>query len=155
MYHSTSGKRGFLPYIVDTMLQIEPSQMKKIFEREEELRMGTEYHDKISEKDDVKWIRDVTVALQEQVLAEFGYGKEYLVVLRNARYQYRNDPEMNQITVYQRCDRSKDGDIEHGGYYPNITNLFRLDGSNVSLDLFIFEQANPAEHVLILAGSIT
>jgi len=156
MFHSTSGKRGFDPYHSETFgFKIGRSDMKKILEREEELRMGMEYQEKISEKDDLEWIRSVTMELQIRVLNEFGFTERYLRSLNNARFSYKNDPEMNNITVYQRCDKSRRGDIRREGCCPNIEDLYRLNGSTTSLKEFLDEQLVSANQTLILAGSIT
>ena len=54
------------------------------------------------------WIRDVTKKLQRQALEEYGITDERgAIVLNNARFEFKDDPEMNQLTVYMRQDRSK------------------------------------------------
>lgn len=82
--------------------------------------MQMQYHKTISERDDLAWIRDVTLLLQKKVLAEFGYNDEPgLRALHNARAQYLDDEEMNKLTVYQRRDRSREGkrEKEKKGFY--------------------------------------
>jgi len=158
MFHSTSGKRGyewFSPHS-DTPHFIPRSIMKQMLEREEQLRMSKEYHEKISQSDELTWIRDVTVDLQSQVLREFGYlNTAGMTMLNYARVQYKDDPEMNSITVYQRQDRSRLGDLTVGSELPNA-RLCTLTGEETTLHDYIKKiQGDSARPLVITAGSIT
>lgn len=163
MFHSTSGKRGYGFYYIDgRMLQtVDKETMKKMLMREEELRNSKQYHETISLHDDLEWIRDVTVKLQTQVLKEFGYHETGLSTmdgrmnLNNARAVYLNDPEMNSITVYQRRDRSREGDLKVGSAVPNV-KLSTLSGEPVLLHDYIAKLPNGENKLLVItAGSIT
>jgi len=118
MYHSTSGKYGFQPHWKPTFLTISKGQLRKIMIREEELRMSEVIQQQYTDSDDLTHLRDVTIALQRQALIENGIDiseiDEALSVLHNARFMYKNDPDMNNITVYQRMDRSREGDVTMG-----------------------------------------
>jgi len=156
MFHSTSGKDGYGYRYVDYKIVIPKHIMKQILLREEELRMSPEYHEEISKLDDLKWIRDVTLRLQRRVLREFGYNTSTaLVALNNARAMYLNDPEMNQITVYQRRDRSRKGDLFAGSTLPNV-KLAALDGTHITLHEYIGKiQQENGRPLVITAGSVT
>jgi hypothetical protein len=157
MFHSTSGKRGYGFYYVDGHITRIPKEtLKKMLQREEELRKSKEYHETISQHDDLKWIRDVTVKLQKQVLREFGYDTKLgRRTLNNARFQYLDDPEMNNITVYQRMDRSREGDLKNGYAVPNV-KLSTMSGETVMLHDYIEKMQSGSDRLLVItAGSIT
>lgn len=155
MYHSTSGKSGYGYYGSPHARVIPRLVMKQILQREEELRFSQDYHNTISQRDDLKWIREVTLKLQKSVLAEFGYDDaKGLLALHNARGKYLDDPEMNQITVYQRMDRSRKGDLKRGMSLPDV-KLSTLDGKIITLHEFINSRKDPNKPIVITAGSIT
>jgi len=118
--------------------------------------MSPGYHELISQRDDLQWIRDVTEEVQKKILAEFGYDRpEGRMALNYARYQYKEDPEMNQITVYQRQDRSTEGTLVVGCALP-YTMLSTLEGEEISLHDYIKKiQGNSGRPLVITAGSIT
>lgn len=159
MFHSTSGKRGYDWYSPpgSQILNLIPrSIMKQMLKREEELRMSKQYHEKISMHDDLAWIRDVTIDIQKQVLREFGYNNTAgMTALNYARVQYNDDPEMNKITVYQRQDRSRLGNLSVDSDLPNV-RLCTLDGEDTTLHEYIKKiQGNSGRPLVITAGSIT
>lgn len=159
MFHSTSGKRGYewyCPPHESILNHIPRSIMKQMLKREEELRSSKEYHEKISKHDDLAWIRDVTVNIQMQVLTEFGYANTSgMTALNYARVQYKDDPEMNKITVYQRQDRSRLGDLSVGSELPNV-RLCTMDGEETTLHDYIKKiQGDSKRPLVITAGSIT
>lgn len=134
MFHSTSGKVGYqyhhqpLPgYHIPRYL------MKKILIHEDKLRASPEVQALYSQSDDLAWIRDVTLQVQNRALAEYGFtDARGLIALNNARLEYIDDPEMNQLTVYQRLDNSRQGKLFDGVVLPNV-QLATLDGSQVML----------------------
>jgi len=158
MYHSTSGKRGFDPFYKRTNYVIPKETLKKILIREDELRASPEMQERYSAYDSLNWIKTVTEQIQEMALHEFGFSDpEGGVVLNNARFVYKDDPEMNQLTIYMREDKSRRGDLLVGDMYPNA-NLKRLDGSPISLHDYIssIRGALPSSRPLVLlAGSVT
>jgi len=158
MFHSTSGKYGYAyvqPPNPNSMRVIPKGVMKQILQREDELRLSSEYHNTISEQDTLRWIRNVTIKLQRQVLAEFGYDDSpSLQALHYARVQYLNDDEMNKLTVYQRMDRSRAGDLMCGSELPNA-KLSTLDGKTITLHEYLENRKDKTKPVVITAGSIT
>lgn len=128
--------------------------MKQMLQREEELRMSPEYHEEISQRDTLQNIRDVTMSLQDRVLREFGYGENFIMAFNRAREQYLFDPEMNKITVYQRQDRSRKGDLFSGSELPDA-ELTTLDGKSISLHNYINQIQGNSRPLVLTAGSIT
>jgi hypothetical protein len=155
MFHSTSGKVGYAFVTLPGARVIPKGIMKQILLREDELRFSSDYHNKISEREDLKWIRDVTLELQMKALAEFGYADgPGLLALNNARAQYLNDDEMNKLIVYQRMDRSRPGDLTSGSELPNV-KLSTLDGKVITLHEYLENRKDKSRPVVITAGSIT
>lgn len=157
MYHSTSGKNGYryvgTPRSVATT--IPKNVMKQILIRENELRLSRQYHELISQQESLAWIRDTTVMLQIQALSEHGYsGQAALRALQAARVTYLNDNEMNKLTVYQRMDRSREGDLVNNSPLPNVT-LSYLDGTTTTLRGYLDKRKDKTLPVALMAGSIT
>jgi len=153
MYHSTSGKRGFEPYQMPTDFHIDKEVLRRVLIREDELRSSEEYQQEWTQNDDLTWIRDVTMRIQERALAEHGItDPRGFTVLRNARFKYKDDPTMNCLTVYMRQDRSKKGDLRSGDEIPN-SPLCTLEGISITLHEYIKQLPNLP--LIILAGSIT
>jgi len=153
MYHSTSGKNGFRPYEVRTDYQIEKSLLIQILKREDELRHSQEYQNEYTKSDDLGWLRDVTTKIQERALAEYGItDSQGLIVLRNARFQYKDDPSINQLTVYMRQDRSRLGDLKYHDLAPDA-NLFTLENNQITFLQYL--DSLPKRPNVIFVGSIS
>jgi len=153
MYHSTSGKRGFEPYQISTDFYIEKEVLRSILIREDELRSSEEYQQEWTQNDDLTWIRDVAIRIQQRALAEHGItDTRGLTVLQNARFKYKDDPTMNSLTVYMREDRSKKGNLRSGDEIPD-SPLFTLEGISTTLHKYIKQLPNLP--LIILSGSIT
>jgi len=153
MYHSTSGKHGFNAYEQSCDYVIDKEQLKKILIREDELRYSEEYQNDLTLNDDLTWIRDVTEKIQIQALAENGISDPRgLVVLRNARFKYKNDPTMNKLTVYMRQDRSTQVHLFRGNDAPDA-RLSTLDGKEINLYEYIRSLSNLP--LVLLVGSVT
>ena len=60
------------------------------------------------------------------------HNDDMLLAYHNARYDTRNDPELNNITVYQRHDRSRAGNLQCGNTAPNPFVL-TVDGKRTRL----------------------
>jgi len=154
MYHSTSGKNGFFPYEQYCDYIIDQEVMKKILIREDELRYSEEYQNDLTINDDLTWIRNVTEKIQMRALEENGItDPRGLIVLRNARFKYRNDPSMNKLTVYMRQDRSTRGNLYNGSPAPDA-RLCTLDGKNITLFEYIRSLGGNLP-LILLAGSVT
>jgi len=77
--------------------------------------------------------------------------QEYLKALRNARHQLCDDPVMNRLTVYQRQDRSRYGDLVVGDMAPNI-QLTRADTSS-PIDLLRLQ--SDGRPLVLVCGSVS
>jgi hypothetical protein len=132
--------------------------MKSILIREDELRASTEYQEKYNQQDDLTWFRDVTREIQMRALRENGIIEEELntalVVLNNARFDYKDDPEMNQLTVYQRLDRSREGSLKEQHKLPNV-RLVDEEGKTVMLADIEAKSASNGKALAIIAGSVS
>jgi len=152
MYHSTSGKAGFESFRVAVDLVIDKETMRRILIREDELRASEEIQEAYSQKDDLGWFRDVTNRLQNRVLEEFGItdprGK---IVLNNARFEYKDDPSMNKLTVYMREDKSRKGHLNKGDLAPDC-QLLTDDGKETTLFKYM-ESLNNSLPLVMFVGS--
>ena len=83
---------------------------------------------------------------------------EYLNDLHNARFEYKDDPEMNSITVYQRQDKSREGSLKVGYDAPDAP-LLQIVRDDFVVDTSISEliaKADEANVPLVLfAGSVS
>jgi len=178
MYHSTSGKNFYNPYFDSPHggVYINKETLREVLIREEELRFSLEYLkgcDKAQKHKDLSKIRDLTVGIQCKALKEFGIDptKGGLNVLNNARYTYKDDPEMNTLTVYMRQDRSTEGNLRSktNQLSPNVA-LLNLQGEPTSLHHYLKtlpilsatkkeeedgEKKETCRPVVILSGSLT
>ena len=76
---------------------------------------------------------------------------DMLNALHNARYDYRNDPEINKLTVYQREDRSRAGTLKRGDPAPNPLVLDLQGRQQRLLDVF----SRPGRPLVMICGSMT
>mmetsp|Transcript_10887 Transcript_10887/g.34685 ORF Transcript_10887/g.34685 Transcript_10887/m.34685 type:complete len:156 (+) Transcript_10887:14-481(+) len=151
MYHSTSGKEGFDLRFTPTEYEIPRETLISVLKREDELRFSAQVQERYSASDALEHIRDVTVELQKQALREHGIDEDHgLVVLQNARFQYKDDPEFNGLTVYFRLDTSRRGFLMPGMVAPDA-ELYTLDGDKTSLSSFFARE--PSKPLVIFAGS--
>jgi hypothetical protein len=158
MFHSTSGKSFYKPHykpVVD--FTIPKETLKKILIREDELRYSKEYlekYDQAQQQKSLGRIRDITTEIQNQALKEFGYwDMRGITVLNNARFEYKDDPEMNKLTVYMRYDHSTEGDIAQQKVAPDAA-LVTLTGQQTTLRSYL-ASLTPKLPVVILSGSLT
>jgi len=127
MHHSSSGKSGHDLLKEGTDLTIDEDVMYKILTKENELRLSKEIQDLYSESDSNENFKKITDNLQIEALKEFGFDEKYLVVLRNARYDYKRNPKFTDITVYFKYDISKRGNMTVGSLAFNC-DLYTLEG---------------------------
>jgi len=109
--------------------------------REEELRMSEEIQQKYTESDDLAHLRDVTLALQKQAIIESGITlpmSDALNILHSARFVHQHDPDMNNITIYQRMDRSREGNVEMGLKIFDDIYVYDLDSNRINLKKKIY-----------------
>jgi len=111
-----------------------------------------------SKKDDLAWFRDVTLEIQTRALLESGLDKENikmaLEMLWSTRGQYNDDPDVNQLTIYQRKDRSRAGALAPGGDMPNVP-LQTLAGSETDLKTYCKSLKNPELPLFLISGSVS
>ena len=159
MLHSTSGKHGFSNHRLRNQFVIEKEQMKRILEEEERLRFSPEYQQAVTEDDSLENIKEQTYRIQYQALKKGGVAEndldDALVVLHNARWDYRDDPEMNRITVYMREDVSKRGDLQDSQQIVDVP-LVDLKGNKINLLELLHSKEvfpDPKLPFVVLAGS--
>jgi len=159
MYHSSSGKHKYDYNYVKTSFTLPKEVLKQVLINEDKLRASPEYQSKYNENDNLSWFEQVTTDIQLQALRECGVTDltNGLFVLRNARVEFKDDPEMNQLTVYMREDRSRLGDLRENMPVPNVP-LQTLDGETVMLkDYYDSLQRSdfPPRPLIIVAGSVS
>lgn len=129
-------------------------ETKCILRRENELRLCDDTHDKfgnVNRSDSGGWIQ-VVEELQRQVCHEFGLSTEVgLVAMRQAHILLPNDPEINEISLYRKYNRCRDGDLKVGDKPPNVTLFDLKTKAQVSLLSFIPKM----QPLVIIAASYT
>jgi len=164
MYHSTSGKHGFGGYHVRCDTEFTKEQAKALLEAEERLRASKQTQARYAERDDFEWLRDVTLDVQRSVIRDVmklvapspQQMDDYLRALHNLRFRpdIASDPELNQITVYQRFDHSHPGIAAVGA--PAIDDADLVDaitGKAVQLSTFVEAAARADVPLVVMAGS--
>jgi hypothetical protein len=102
--------------------------------RENELRLSDEYQQRYNEAEKTSltsWL-DVTDELQRQIIRECHLDEEMedaLLCLRCATQIY---PDLNDIPLYVRYNRARDGDLQLGDIAPNVP-VVQLDGQETQL----------------------
>lgn len=158
MFHSTSGKCGFEPYAAPTSCAIDKEVLIRTLQREEELRNCQETQEAYTQalhNQDLAQLATITEQLQCRALTETGvltqypshlHVKQALIALHNARFEYAHDPTVNDLTVYQRRDRSRRGALRLGDTAPDVplftikvepTSLAKYDSWNKPLVLVV------------------
>jgi len=158
MLHSSSGKSHFDLYHEPTNYRIAKDVLKRILIREDELRASEEYQTKYNQQDSLQWFKDVTQEIQFRAMRECGIIElelySALIVLNNARFEFKDDPEMNQLTVYMRLDRSRRGDLKKDDKMPNVP-LIAGDGATVMLADLEAKSAANGKALAVIAGSVS
>jgi hypothetical protein len=98
------------------------------------------------------WL-EIVEELQRQACREFGLSEDVgLMALRQAHVLLPDDPEVDEISLYRKYNRCRDGSSKVSDRPPNV-NLLHFQSQNcVSLDSLLMEGNNP---VVIFAGSYT
>ncbi len=109
MFHSTSGKAGYVGYSVPCRVRrLRSGEIHALLRREDELRASDETQRLYSKDDTCEWLRDVTIDVQKKALRQtlpelvLQYGiDEMLIALNNLRFDPRvmSDPRLNRLTV--------------------------------------------------------
>jgi len=110
--------------------------LKQLLIRENELRLCKEIQQEYAEAErrtDTNWMI-VTEKLQLKVLQEFGITNtdEGLYALRTAALAFPDDPEICNIQLYVKYNRTRKGTLIQGDLAPNVT-LHKLDNSFINL----------------------
>jgi len=98
------------------------------------------------------------ISLFKQALLEHGItDPRGQIVLQNARFTFKDDPTMNQLTVYMRQDRSTAGTLFCGADAPDA-NLCTLEGKKVTFHQYmkqISSQPGRDLQFVVLVGSVS
>jgi len=135
-------------------------KMKDILILEDELRASEHWQNQYSCSDNLKWFKSVTHQIQSRALIDNGFEdvlERGINALNRARYEYRDDPSMNKLTVYMRHDRSKMGHLQPGDPVPNVP-LLTIDGKSIKFHDYInsLKSSNGKDKPLfVIAGSIS
>ena len=170
MMHSTSGKRGYEPFVrewfmLDASETISRDEMCAVLRAEDRLRAGADYQTAIDGTAyDLEKLSAVTKEVQLRAIREV-LGEErvppgvsdgraadvLLSQLHGARHQYRHDPSMNRLTVYQRHDRSRAGTLRVGSAAPDVSIVDASTGQPRQL-LSYLAHGRP---LVLLCGSLS
>ena len=161
---------------------ITKSQMRRILLEENRLRLSRSYQAQITQTGYVLAdLHRVTLGIQRlaikhalgtDVIARFtahanataeAAGRHFskfqtpvmdnlLTQLHNARYAYRNDPDMNALTVYQRFDRSRPGSLKTGDAAPDVTVVDLTTGEERPLLSYLPDKEEP---LVLVCGSVS
>jgi hypothetical protein len=113
----------------------------------------------------LKVLATITEELQAKALlaelghnrvAELGGTEGALTALHNGRFLWQSDSDLNQLTVYQRFDKSRNGPLRVGDPAPNVP-LLRLEPAEpdgiTHTDISTLEQ--PGRPLVLVCGSIS
>jgi len=162
MLHFTSGKSGYMYYgtsMPAVRIRIPREKLMEILKLEDTYRASREYQDMYSKKDDLAWFKEVTIEIQKRALLETGLEIENLQqgldALWRARGDFHSDPAINQLTVYQRKDRSRAGSMFDGCLVPNVP-LQTFDGTFTDLKTYCNSNfKNPDLPLFLISGSVS
>ncbi|KAL9657446.1 hypothetical protein ABK040_016715 [Willaertia magna] len=123
MFHITSGKKGYnfhkykdRPLLFTMSIQ----EMKELLTTEQKLRRSDKIQEEYTIADsDSSQIQKITERVQQEAI-EIVFGvkpnnefyDKYLNALRNARVNYKDVEEVNQITDYFKYDISREGNLK-------------------------------------------
>lgn len=153
MMFPSSGRRGFAPiqYPKDSP-PIDRETLKKMLERENELRLTPAMQQKFDENhNDNQAFGKIMLSLQTQVLQEFGFPASDLPRLQGALSLYPDDLELRSIPYYSKYNRCRSGSLRIGDPLPKSLPLLTLDGSPIHLE----DICEPSHITVLLAGSAT
>lgn len=86
-------------------MRAQRTMIKQAMIAEDRLRLGPAAQEAYSKAKTLDDIRKVTEDIQRQALAEVGIDSDFWIsldTLRRARFFYKDDPEMNNLTGMQR-----------------------------------------------------
>jgi len=130
--------------------ELDRTTLIQMLKREDELRKSDQTMALYSESDEWRHLINVTIGIQKQVLQEFGYSDDALTEFHIQRAQYQKDPEICNLAVYIKYDKSSKGTLKEGSSIPKNIQLFDLQGQQTTLSNFLSDKP-----LVILAGSYT
>jgi len=171
MFHSTSGKAGFHAYRgADPLVGgqswstlFNKNLTKEIMIKENELRLSDWAQKEYSQRDTLSWIRSVTKDIQNKAVLEvLSANSAYrslapescLEMLKQARFNWRDDPDMANLTVYQKYDHSQPGVVKENSAVPEVP-LYTLDLEMTSVHTILSDANHAGKLTVILAGSVS
>jgi len=123
---------------VGSASDLSADEIKTILRRENELRLceETQILFKRASVQPAGWI-SVVEELQRRVCREFGLDEDVgLKAMRGANLLLPRDGEVDEISLYRKYNRFRDGPLGVGDVPPDVT-VHRLDGEKVSLRALI------------------
>jgi len=157
MFHPVNGRQGFdaLP-LPNVKIEI-PSfdVIRKMLEREDELRLSKKYQDLFA--DPGHNAIHIAAKAQEQVAEEFGYNgadiPQIIDVLRAAPAFFpEQKDQICRIPHYLKFNRSSKGTLEVGSSIIDVP-LIQLNGSGTTLFSYLSGIRNPRRPIMIASGS--
>lgn len=118
--------------------------------REKELRLSTEWQERFSAAElspDTDWLECV-VALQSQVVQEFGFPKSTVHLLRTAHPQHPSETFFHEVPIQVKYNRARNGSLKVGAQVSMIP-VVRLDGQQISL----WELGGDERPLVLIGGS--
>lgn len=161
MYHSTSGKAGYAGYQIPCAYKFKLEDAVAVLTAEDLLRASPLTQDAYSQKEDFEWLKKVTVDCQVAAINKVVPGaieehgvETMLTALHNLRFDPRiaGDPRYNQLTVYQRCDKSHPGTVVEGGALADAP-MTTSSGEEVSFVEYLDREEFRGRPVVVVAGS--
>jgi len=169
MAHFTAGKKGlnlYEPRYYQTDQKIPKNLLIQMYTLEDQYRSSEHYQDLYSLKDDLGWFRDITVGLQIKVLMATGFldrrggeeeTKRALDQYWAQRGIYSDDPDINQLTVYHRKDRSRAGSLKQHDIVPCVKLADRSGKEFTLYDYYeqLQLQSTQDRYLFIISGSVS
>ena len=92
---------------------------------------------------------------QQMTMQQVFRMNEYLKALHNARWQMRDDPELNALTVYQRQDRSRRGSLRVGDAAPDVPLLRPTPTGAETEPASVLSMMRPQRPLVLVCGSVS
>lgn len=120
-------------------------------QREAELRFSAEWQSRFAaaeRRPDTDWLECVE-ELQLQVVREFGLPAAAAQTLRTAHLAYPDEPIFQEVPVYVRFNRARNGPLRVGAVVQEEVPIVELDGSPASL----WDLGGDGQPVVLIGGS--
>mmetsp|Transcript_62955 Transcript_62955/g.72230 ORF Transcript_62955/g.72230 Transcript_62955/m.72230 type:complete len:163 (-) Transcript_62955:744-1232(-) len=157
MCHETSGREDYerLKVIGDS-LPIDRKTLILMLKEEETQRFSQEFLsrcDQLQEQGDPNPYITAIDEMQLNIAAQFGFGetaRQAVNTMRTAHTVYRDDPEVQAISVYSRENKSHKGSLKPGDQLPDL-KLFTPQLKQTNLQNLVTESGI----TLLLASSLS